>query len=124
MALGANLIAGRPLVPTPAARRLNLQGSQIAFVNDKLLPSQEDSRANTLLPSWDKRILQHAQYQGNETGSRTLQIGKVFGRVTSWDEVRLKAKAERWKKFRKILGPREVTYEVVGGLPSLGNIPR
>lgn len=73
-----------PLIPTSATRILSLQRSQIAFVNDKLLPSQEDGRAYTLLPSWGKRILQRAQYQGNETGSRTLEIGKAFGRVVSW----------------------------------------
>lgn len=84
---------------------LNLQGSSIAFVNDKLQPSQEDGRAGGLLPSRGKRILQHSQDQGIETGSRTLEIGEAVGGHIS-DRLRLKEDAERWKKLCRISRPR------------------
>lgn len=93
LALGVNLITGRPLIPTTATRMLNLQGSQIAFVNDKLLPSQEDGRPDTLLPVRGKRILQHVQYQGIETGSRTLGIGTASWGGCILGEVRLEERS-------------------------------
>lgn len=63
---------------------LNLQGSQIVLMNYKPFGlSQEDGKAATLLPSRDKRISQHSQCQGIETGSRTLEIGTAYlvGRI-------------------------------------------